>query len=194
MRRPLNTVQTSQKALRTFAKDNRGISAVEFAILLPVILLLLAGTVDVGQALMVDRKMNQIASAAADLVAQKASWPGSTLDALLSGTATMIEPYSNANLTILVTIINIDTSKNATVAWSRAYHTTTVAAGSAPPMPLATTITKSGVQMVVTKATYNLRTPFAAFLRPFIGISSYSYTRYGINRPRISDTITLTSG
>ena len=182
-----------RRASRRLGHDRRGVSAIEFAIILPVILLMLAGTVDIGQALMVDRKMNQIAATAADIVAQKPSWTSSTLDAILSGTATIIQPYGNTNLTILVTVVNVDSSKDTTVAWSRAYHTTTVAAGSAPPMPLATTITKSGVQMVVAKATYSLQTPFASFLRPLIGISSYSYTRYGINRPRMSDTITLSS-
>jgi Flp pilus assembly protein TadG len=53
-----------------FAKDSSGAAAVEFAMLLPIMFMLFYGTIEFSQALTVDRRVTQIASATADLVAR----------------------------------------------------------------------------------------------------------------------------
>ena len=179
--------------LAKLGRDRRGISAIEFALILPLVLVLLAGTVDVGQALMVDRRMDQIAGTVADLASQQSSWTTSKLDAIITGTASIIEPFGTTNLTIVVAAISIDSSNNQTVAWSRAYKTTAWTAGAKSPVTLSTSVVTSGVQMIVARTTYTVQTPFSSFLRPITGSLSYSFTRTMMSRPRNSDTITLTS-
>jgi Flp pilus assembly protein TadG len=178
------------RAVSRLLSDRKGLSGVEFALILPIIITILAASEDLGQALMVDRRMNQIAATASDIVSQQSNWSGTSLDGILTGTATIIQPFSTSKLTILVAVVNVDSSLNATVSWSRGYNTTALTAGAASPVTLSSTILQSGVQMIVSKATYSLTTPFAALLKPVTGLSSYTYTRYGINRPRVSDTIT----
>lgn len=189
--------QTKQRILRRcsdlqkrFMNDRAGLSGVEFALIVPIIITIMAASEDLGQALMVDRRMNQISATASDIASQQSTWTGSSLDGILAGTATIVQPFSTSKLTILVAAVNVDSSLNTTVAWSRGYNTTALAAGTMSPFPLAPSILQSGIQMIVSKATYSLTTPFAAFLKPITGLSSYTYTRYGINRPRVSDTIT----
>jgi Flp pilus assembly protein TadG len=179
--------------LTKLRSDRQGISAIEFALILPLILVLLAGTFDIGQALMVDRRMDQISGTAADLTSQQSSWTTSKLDAIITGTASIIEPFGTTNLTIVVAAISIDSSNNQTVAWSRAYKTTAWTAGATSPVTISSTVTTSGVQMIVARTTYTLQTPFASFLKPITGSLSYSFTRTTMSRPRNSDTITLTS-
>src|SRR5262249_34725949 len=58
------------RKLRRFARDKRGISAVEFAMLLPLMVTLYLGGVEVSQAVAIDRKVTLIARTVADLVAQ----------------------------------------------------------------------------------------------------------------------------
>jgi Flp pilus assembly protein TadG len=179
-------------ALQRMAFDRRGISAIEFALILPIIVALMAGSEDFGQALMVDRKISQIAATASDLAAQQATWTTSNLDAIISGTSTIVQPFPNGTLTIVVAAVNVDASLNTTVAWSRAYNTTAWTVGSIPPVTLSKAILQSGVQMIVAQATYSLKTPFATLLKPVTGLTSYSYRRNGIDRPRVSNTVTLT--
>ncbi|HWU62551.1 MAG TPA: TadE/TadG family type IV pilus assembly protein [Ensifer sp.] len=181
-----------QHLLSKIAKDRRGVSAIEFALILPVILVLMAASEDLGQALMVDRRINQIAATASDMTAQQASWTTTNLDAILAGTSTIIQPFPSGNLKIVVAVVNVDASLNTTVAWSRGYNATAWTVGTVPPFALSKTILKSGVQMVMSQVTYSFSTPFATLLKPVTGITNYSYTRNGINRPRTSDTITLT--
>jgi Flp pilus assembly protein TadG len=56
--------------MRRLLRDKRGISAVEFAMLLPLMVTLYLGGVEVSQAVAVDRKVTLVARSLGDLVAQ----------------------------------------------------------------------------------------------------------------------------
>ena len=51
-------------------RDKRGVSAVEFALLTPIILLIYVGVAEIGNLLTVERRVETVASTAADLTAQ----------------------------------------------------------------------------------------------------------------------------
>ena len=55
------------------ARDQEGVSAVEFAMLLPLMLTLYLGGVEVSQGISIDRKVTLTARTVADLVAQVSS-------------------------------------------------------------------------------------------------------------------------
>ena len=55
--------------LLRLARDTRGLSAVEFALLAPVMISLYFGVAEVGQAFMVQKRQAHVASMVADLVA-----------------------------------------------------------------------------------------------------------------------------
>ena len=56
---------------RSLLRDDRGVSAVEFALIVPIVLILLIGMVYINEALTVHRKLRQVTFAAADLIAQQ---------------------------------------------------------------------------------------------------------------------------
>ena len=55
---------------RRLLRNERGIAAVEFALILPIMLVLWLGGVEVTGALSVDRRLNNLASSIGDLVAR----------------------------------------------------------------------------------------------------------------------------
>ncbi|MCD2171849.1 TadE/TadG family type IV pilus assembly protein [Rhizobium sp. C4] len=179
--------------LRVLQDDRKGISAIEFALILPLVLVLLAGTVDIGQALMVDRRMDQIVATVSDLTAQQSSWTASKLDAILAGSAAISEPFGKSNLTIIVAAVSMDALNKQTVDWSRAFQTTPWIAGNISPVAISSTVLQSGGQMIVARATYSVQTPFASFLRPLTGIQAYNFTRTTMSSPRNANSITLTT-
>lgn len=179
------------RKLKRLATDRCGVSAIEFSLIFPVMAALLAGTVDFGQALMVDRKMNEVVATATNIVAQNSSWNATSVDTMIAGAASIIEPFRTSNLTIVVAVVDVKSNGAATVSWSRGYNTSALASGVTSPVSIPANLYESGVQMVVAKATYSLTTPFATFLKPVTGLSTYNYIRSSIDRPRTTSTIQL---
>ncbi|MBB1248123.1 MULTISPECIES: TadE/TadG family type IV pilus assembly protein [unclassified Rhizobium] len=186
--RPKKTIRSS---IRRFGKDRSGVSAIEFVLIFPILVALLAGTVDFGQALMVSRKMNQIVSTLGDMIAQKSAWTTSEANAIITGTTTIILPFSTTNLKIKLAVVDVASDLSTKVNWGLAYQDTKPAANSASPVTVPSTIAQSGVQLVTVVASYDLTTPFSTLLQPVTGVSTYHYSKTYIMRPRVKDTITL---
>lgn len=177
------------RRLFMFGRDARGTSILEFALLLPVLVFILAGIVEFGQTLMVSRKLNIIMTSVADLVAQESTISSSDVTKILTGASTIILPYDSSNLKILVADVNV-TSTTQLVAWSGAYNDTALATGAASPTTIPSAIAETGVQMVVVRVKYSFTTPFSSFLSSVTGHSSWTFERYFYERPRQGDSIT----
>lgn len=176
---------------RRFARDERGVSAIEFVLIFPLLVTMLAGTVDIGQALTVSRKMNQVVSTLGDMTSQQTAWTTTDIDAIIAGTATIIEPFSTTDLQIDLVVLDVNASLVATVNWGRGYNKTALTKNAASPVTIPTNIAQSGVQLIAVKATYSLTTPFSKLLKPITGVTTYNYQKTYIMRPRNGDAITL---
>lgn len=180
-----------RQARRRFARDERGVSAIEFVLIFPLLVTMLAGTVDIGQALTVSRKMNQVASTLGDMTSQQSAWTTTDIDAIIAGTATIVEPFSKTDLKIDLVVLDVNSSLVATVNWGRGYNKTALTKNAASPVTIPANIAQSGVQLIAVKATYSLTTPFSKLLKPITGVTTYNYQKTYIMRPRNGNTITL---
>lgn len=180
-----------RQARGRFARDERGVSAIEFVLIFPLLVGMMAGTVDIGQALTVSRKMNQIAATLGDMTSQQAAWTATDIDAIITGTATIIEPFSKTDLKIDLAVLDVDAALTAKVNWARGYNKTALKKNDASPVTIPVNIATSGVQLIAVKATYTLTTPFSKLLKPITGVTTYSYQKTYIMRPRNGDAITL---
>jgi Flp pilus assembly protein TadG len=187
----LEKMAVFRRAATALPGDRRGVSAIEFVLVFPILIGLLAGTVDFGQALMVSRKMNQIVGTVGDMVSQKSAWTSTDVEAIITGSAVIIQPYSANNLVIHMAIVDVASDLTTKVNWAKAYNGTPLAANAASPVDIPANIAEADVQMIVVKATYQLTTPFSSLLQPITGVTSYSYNKTYIMRPRVKDTIAL---
>src|SRR3954462_7349459 len=105
-------------SLRRIAQDKRGVSAVEFALIAPLLVSLYLGCVEISDGVSADRKVTLVASTVANLVAQSTSISSSDMSNILDASSAIIAPYSSGNLKITVSCISIDANKNASVKWS----------------------------------------------------------------------------
>lgn len=106
------------KRLRRFAGDRRGVSAVEFALIAPLMIGLYLGCVEISEGVSADRKVSLTAAALANLTAQVSTITSSDMNNILDASSAIIAPYSASKLKIKVYCLNIDSSKNVTVKWS----------------------------------------------------------------------------
>ena len=113
--------------LRRMAADQSGVSAVEFAILLPLMMTLYLGGVEISQAVGADRKVTLVARTTADLVAQAASITPNDKDNIMNAGKAVLIPYDSSKVSIKLTNVTIDSTGRATVCWSQTYPTGTQA-------------------------------------------------------------------
>ncbi|MDQ0455137.1 TadE/TadG family type IV pilus assembly protein [Rhizobium paknamense] len=164
----------------------------EFALLVPVMLLLLAGTVDLGEALIVNRKIDKLATTLADVIAQESNWPSSDVDNVITGGTAIVTPFETSNLRIMIGVVHFDSNGNPLVSWTRAYRTDPLKSGTPWPYPLTGAIIDKSNELVAVHVEYNLTTSVSDLAKSFYGNGSYSFVRDAIFRPRISTTITNT--
>lgn len=104
--------------LRHFTRDERGIGAIEFAILFPVLLMLYLGAFEITVGLSVEKRTSRAAGSIADILTQQKSVTKTQLAAMPSVASAIFTPYATTGLTLKVTGIQIDAGSSATVAWS----------------------------------------------------------------------------
>jgi Flp pilus assembly protein TadG len=97
-----------------------GMAAVEFALILPILVVLWIGGVEVTQALSVDRRLNNLASSIGDLTARRKQLSLSQVDEIFDIAPGAMFPYTADGLEMRLTAVAIDSDGNATVDWSRA--------------------------------------------------------------------------
>lgn len=104
-----------RKPLRRFAVDQDGVSAVEFALVLPLMLTLYLGGVEVSQAVSADRKTMLAAHSVGDLVSRVSCVTSSDLTNVMNAAKEVVYPFDSGKLQVAVTRVDIDANGTATV-------------------------------------------------------------------------------
>src|SRR6202521_4398232 len=123
------------RRIADFLGDRRGLSAVEFALLLPLMLTLYLGTVEVSNGVAADRKVAITARTVADLAARMTTIHNADMTNILGASSAVIAPYSVANLQVTVSEVSIDNKGNATIVWSDSLNGTAHSVGQAMTIP-----------------------------------------------------------
>jgi Flp pilus assembly protein TadG len=109
--------------LSRFHLDRRGVAAIEFAFIAPLLLCLYFATMEASQAIETSKKISRVASMVADLVTQQQQTTTPVeLDAILDIGQALVQPYNRSKPKIVITAIQIsdENTPKVTVAWSRA--------------------------------------------------------------------------
>ncbi len=103
------------------SKDCSGIAATEFAVIVPIMLVMFFGMVEFSSGVAVDRKVTLVARTLSDLTSQSISVTDTDLSNFFAASAGILTPYSATptKSTITQLYVNPATLK-ATVQWSRA--------------------------------------------------------------------------
>ena len=99
-----------------------GSVAVEFAVVVPVLLTIYLGGVDATEALTTYRKLGETTVELANVAAQYNSMSASDVSTVMNASAQIMEPYASASLQITLSEISTDANNNPSVVWSQAFH------------------------------------------------------------------------
>lgn len=107
------------QTIRRFLGAERGVAAVEFAMILPVLLAVYIGSSEAGTLLITDRKVQSVAGALGDLVARSnKSLTTAQMEDYFRASTSIMSPYSTTDLTQTVTAIAVSEEGEAIVSWS----------------------------------------------------------------------------
>lgn len=104
-----------------FLRDRRGASAIEFAIVVPLMLAMYLGTLELGQGIETNKKVARSAAMIGDLVTQSTSLTKSQIDGILVVGESILQPYNRSRPSITITALRFNnaTPPLAFVAWRR---------------------------------------------------------------------------
>jgi Flp pilus assembly protein TadG len=167
---------------RRFTKDKSGLSALEFALILPIMVVLYLGGFEVSEAFMINRKVTHATSVLGDLVAQSETISDAEMDNILDAVSAVMNPYPIADMWMIVSGVSIDDQGVATVAWSDARNTSPLEAGAILTLPEA--VSQPNTFIVVAEVHYAYTPTFGHSLTGVIDLADLFYLR-----PRLQNEV-----
>ena len=105
-----------------FRRAEAGVAAVEFALILPIMIFVYVGMVEASALISMDRKVQTISGAVGDLVARSdGEITAANVNDYVKVASGIMTPYSAAPLEQIVTQLKVPATGSATVDWSRRY-------------------------------------------------------------------------
>jgi Flp pilus assembly protein TadG len=101
--------------------DRRGVAAIEFALVVPLLLCMYVVTMEFSQGIETNKKVGRVASMVGDLVAQQQKTTTTELTAIMEIGESLLQPYNRSKPKIMITAIEItnDATPEVRVAWFR---------------------------------------------------------------------------
>lgn len=170
------------RTLQRFMHDRRGIAATEFALIVPVMLTLLIGSVEVTRGIAADRKVSLVARAVADLTSQSTTVTSTDMTNILDAAAAIMYPYNTRDLKLKVTAVNVAANGTTKVAWGVARNATKRATGSVVTIPAALRVPNTQVIWGEAEYTYDPALGYVLF-------NNITLREENFVRPRQGDTV-----
>ncbi|MGB3812794.1 MAG: TadE/TadG family type IV pilus assembly protein [Shinella sp.] len=104
--------------MRRFLTDRRGVGAIEFAIVAPLMIMAYIGAFEISVAVSMSRKVSRASSTVSDLLTRSKTTSATTLAAMTDVTKNIVAPFSQDGHTLKITGIAVNAAGQATIAWS----------------------------------------------------------------------------
>jgi Flp pilus assembly protein TadG len=171
-------------AIAGFFRDRSGIAATEFAMIVPMMLVMFFGTIEFSSGLAVDRNVSLAARAIANLTSQGTQATSNDLTNYFKAGTLIMTPYTSPNMTISELYID-PSSGNARVQWSQGYAPRGIASVVAIPSSLIarnpTTNAINPSQYVILSEVNTVYTPTIGYVMAKSGVT-LSDVAYAIPR------------
>jgi Flp pilus assembly protein TadG len=183
-----------------FSHNERGVAAVEFALILPFLIFLYMGSIEASSLFTVDRRIEVISATTADLLARwnpnEGAIPKATVQDYFRAAEGIITPYSTSGLKQVLSFVTVSADlASIKVAWSCAYNGGTAlvansnfALGEKMKLLATSNKTKAGF-VIVAKTSYSYR--------PVLGMvftSALNLENQSLFLPRFGSTLAAPTG
>ncbi|MDQ8700249.1 pilus assembly protein [Hyphomicrobium sp. LHD-15] len=171
-------------AVSKFGADIRGIAAVEFGFIAPIMLLFLLGTIELTRAIAIDQRFDHLTSAIADLVAREDRLTADDVKAIYDIAGEMMSPYDANDLKIsIIPVMSSASNAENTRVYPATTNRPSFNGGAQPARCQAYSLTKGVLSknesVIVVEATYKFKPMFAGYL-----MNTSDWTSKAFAKPR----------
>jgi Flp pilus assembly protein TadG len=152
-----------------------GLSAVEFALILPAMVTVFFGIGEITSFVQASNRMTKVAASIADLVAQDSAIDDAEMADILLCADAIMQPFPAGTMSVRVTSVVADASGTTTVEWSDARNTTERSTGSSITVPNG--VVSPGMGVILTEVSYTYTSSFGMFLTQGIEATDSFYAR-----------------
>jgi len=126
-----------ERLRRRFFLSTRGVAAIEFAMIAPVLAILFLASFDGGRAIAIYMKVRSATYTLDSIANQYTTIAATDMSDIVGATSVVLAPYSSSPIKVTVTQIAISNKSKATVAWSYSLNGTAHTKGAAIAIPAA---------------------------------------------------------
>jgi Flp pilus assembly protein TadG len=166
---------TFKKYVTKFQKNDQGVAAIEFAIIVPVMLTLFFGVLEIGSGIDMNKRIARSASTTGDNLAKTTTkdLKLADIESILKVAKSEMQPFNDVYQptdklpTMMVTAIYTDPAGNSTVSWSRQLsRDDTYSAVTSPTATIPSTIKIKDSTLFKVEVTINYKTVTSWIIQP----------------------------
>jgi Flp pilus assembly protein TadG len=151
--------------IRGWIDDRRGVGAVEFALVVPIVIVVYLAGFEIAEAASVYRKLTDTTVQLANVTAQYSTMSGADVSNVMGASSQIMTPYATGPLSIVLSEVTTDANGAATVTWSQESNGAALKCGSAVTMPAG--FATANTSYILVQTTYGYTpTIGAAFVGP----------------------------
>jgi Flp pilus assembly protein TadG len=153
-------------SLKAFLQDKRGVSAIEFAMVAPLLIMAYLGLAELTLGMMASRRTSHLAATIGDLAAQSETLSNANITDLWAIGTSMLQPFSTGSkLKMRLTCVTMNSSNQAKVVWSKDNGKGLAAYSKDYNLTSVTTAQiAANESLVVTEVEYDYDSPIGNFL------------------------------
>lgn len=172
------------RIIKRLGRDRRGVSAVEFALLAPIMIAFYFGLCEFAQAFMAQQRMGHTSASVADLVTQTDAVTQADINDIFSVGELIMSPFPTDTLRQRITSLTMNSQGQVRVDWSRGDGMPPRAAGATVAIPAG--LIEANQSIIMTEVEYEFASPVSFVLPALTALSNTYYLR-----PRRVDRIPL---
>jgi len=170
-----------RKLLNNWKSDENGLAAVEAALIFPIMLVLLVGVFDAGNAILADQKAIRSSQVVADLVARQGIINSTDIAEAIAAGKLAFEPLDSSSYGVDIVSIRFDENANSEIVWRETVNMTPVA----DPLGSVIALEQADEGVVMVSVVYDYEPLFAGFVMSAFGIEETAFSR-GRNSPVVT--------
>ena len=164
-------------------RDTSGMAAIEFVFIVPLMLVIFFGTIELSNGVAADRKVTITARTLSDLVSQNTNVTNLQVTNFFKMGSAIMTPYSGTPMTLRVSAVSINGTGVATIAWSDGLGIAGRTVGSTVTVPAGLVV--NNTQLIWSEISY-IYTPAVGYvMKTAVTLADQCYTR-----PRQSTSVT----